>query len=175
MRRTGFPVTASQANATQSKYAELVDVPGFADTFLQRGEVPATGSRFTQPRLATTLTRMTVEGLDSFYRGPLASLIAEELAELGLPVTAADLAAHRATRTKPLRLEHQAGEIFNLAPPTQGLVSLAILGITDRLSMANASEVQTIHRIVEATKKPLRCATRISPTRARSLPQYKTC
>ncbi len=149
----GIPVTASQANASQSKYAELVDIPGFADTFLQRGEVPATGSRFKQPRLAATLTRMTVEGLDSFYRGPLASIIAEELAELGLPITAADLAAHRATRSKPLRLEHQAGEVFNLAPPTQGLVSLAILGITDRLSMANASEVQTVHRIVEATKK----------------------
>ncbi|MRT57997.1 gamma-glutamyltransferase [Enterobacteriaceae bacterium RIT693] len=149
----GIPVTASQANATQSKYAELADVPGFADTFLQHGEVPATGSRFTQPRLAATLTRMTQEGLDSFYRGPLASVIAEELAELGLPITAADLAEHRATRTKPLRLEHQAGEVFNLAPPTQGLVSLAILGITDRLSMANANEVQTVHRIVEATKK----------------------
>lgn len=149
----GIPVTASQAHATQSKYAELVDVPGFADTFLPQGEVPATGSRFTQPRLAATLTRMTQDGLESFYRGPLASLFAEELAGLGIPVTAADLAAHRATRTKPLRLEHQAGEIFNLAPPTQGLVSLAILGITDRLSMARATEAQTVHRIVEATKK----------------------
>lgn len=149
----GIPVTASQANATQSKYTELVDVPGFAQTFLERGEVPATGSRFTQPRLAETLSRLTVEGLDSFYRGPLAALIAEELSALGIPVTGEDLASHRAKRGKPLRLEHQAGEIFNLAPPTQGLVSLAILGITDRLHMAEASEAQTVHRIVEATKK----------------------
>jgi gamma-glutamyltranspeptidase/glutathione hydrolase len=40
-----------------------------------------------------------------------------------------------------------------MTPPTQGLVSLAILGITDHLDMSQASEVQTIHRIVEATKQ----------------------
>ena len=32
----GIPVTQSQASATQSKYAELVDIPGFADTFLRK-------------------------------------------------------------------------------------------------------------------------------------------
>ena len=72
---------------------------------------------------------------------------------LGLPVTAQDLANHRAQRRVPLKLSHSQGEIFNMTPPTQGLVSLAILGITDHLEMAQASDVQTIHRIVEATKK----------------------
>ncbi|HBX8200259.1 TPA: oxamate amidohydrolase, partial [Klebsiella pneumoniae] len=32
-------------------------------------------------------------------------------------------------------------------------VSLAILGITDRLNMADADDAQTVHRIVEATKR----------------------
>jgi gamma-glutamyltranspeptidase/glutathione hydrolase len=36
----GIPVTQSQASATQSKYPELVDVPGFSETFLVQGEVP---------------------------------------------------------------------------------------------------------------------------------------
>ncbi|MCT4704313.1 gamma-glutamyltransferase family protein [Enterobacteriaceae bacterium H11S18] len=149
----GIPVTQSQASATHGKYAELVDIPGFAQTFLHRGEIPRTGSRFTQPRLAETLTRLTVEGLESFYRGPLAALMAEELRELGMPINYQDLAAQRAKRRVPLRLEHQHGEIFNMTPPTQGLVSLAILGITDNLPMKDADEAQTVHRIVEATKK----------------------
>ena len=67
-------------------------------------------------------------------------------------MTLADLNAHAARRTTPLKLEHQQGEIFNHAPPTQGLVSLAILGITDRLNMAEADDADTLHRIVEATK-----------------------
>lgn len=74
------------------------------------------------------------------------------MATLGLPITLADLNAHVARRTTPLKLQHQQGEVWNLAPPTQGLVSLAILGITDRLSMADADEATTVHRIVEATK-----------------------
>jgi gamma-glutamyltranspeptidase/glutathione hydrolase len=72
--------------------------------------------------------------------------------KLGLPVTLADLNQHVARRTTPLKLQHQQGEVWNLAPPTQGLVSLAILGITDRLAMADADEAMTVHRIVEATK-----------------------
>ncbi|MCL5500515.1 gamma-glutamyltransferase [Escherichia coli] len=149
----GIPVTQSQASATQSKYPELVDVPGFNETFLVQGEVPQAGSRFCQPRLARTLTRLATDGLDSFYRGALANQMAAEMSELGLPLTAQDLAAHRAHRRVPLRLSHSQGDVFNMTPPTQGLVSLAILGITDHLDMAQASEVQTIHRIVEATKQ----------------------
>lgn len=149
----GIPVTQSQALATHSKYDELVNIAGFAETFLERGEIPRAGSRFTQPRLAQTLTRLTAEGLDSFYRGPLAALIAEELADLGMPINLQDLAAQRAKRRIPLHLSHQQGDIYNMTPPTQGLVSLAILGITDHLDMAQANETQTVHRIVEATKK----------------------
>lgn len=148
----GIPVTASQAAATHSKYAELVGQPGFAEVFLPGGEIPLAGSRFTQPDLANTLTQLAEEGLASFYRGPLARRLADEMSNLGMPVTLADLNRHQAKRLAPLRIRHQQGEVFNLPPPTQGLVSLAILGITDRLEMAAADEAQTIHRIVEATK-----------------------
>ncbi len=70
-----------------------------------------------------------------------------------MPITLGDLQAHRARRPAPLTLQHQQGTLWNLAPPTQGLVSLAILGITDRLNMADADDAQTVHRIVEATKR----------------------
>ncbi|MFU9138523.1 gamma-glutamyltransferase family protein [Erwinia tasmaniensis] len=148
----GIPVTGSQADATRSKYHELADQPGFAATFLPDGEVPEAGSRFTQPALANTLSILTEQGLESFYRGPLANHMAGEMSRLGMPITLEDLNNHRAKRRAPLRLRHQSGDIFNMAPPTQGLVSLAILGITDRLDMPAANEAQTVHRIVEATK-----------------------
>ncbi|MCX8959233.1 gamma-glutamyltransferase family protein [Erwinia psidii] len=148
----GVPVTHSQAEATRSKYAELVNQPGFTDIFLPDGKLPLAGSRFTQPQLANTLSLLTEEGLESFYRGTLANKLAKEMSALGMPVTLADLQQHQAKRRTPLRIQHQYGEIFNLTPPTQGLVSLAILGITDNLPMAEANEAQTIHRIVEATK-----------------------
>ncbi|WLS78144.1 gamma-glutamyltransferase [Erwinia pyri] len=148
----GIPVTQSQSSATASKYHELADQPGFAQTFLPDGEVPKAGSRFTQPALANTLSLLTEEGLESFYRGSLARKMASEMSRLGMPVTLEDLNNHRAKRRTPLRIQHQCGEVYNMTPPTQGLVSLAILGITDSLNMRDATETQTIHRIVEATK-----------------------
>ncbi|USS96905.1 gamma-glutamyltransferase (plasmid) [Serratia symbiotica] len=148
--QNGAPVTASQAHATASKFDELKDLPGFAETWLVDGKPPQVWSRFYQPSMATTLTRLVEDGLDSFYRGPLAEVLAHGMETLGLPVTLAYLHAHVARRTTPLVLQHQQGEIFNHAPPTQGLVSLAILGITDRLNMAD--DAGTIHHIVEATK-----------------------
>ncbi|PLO61651.1 gamma-glutamyltransferase, partial [Klebsiella michiganensis] len=148
----GIPVTASQASATADKFSELRDQPGFAETFLVDGQPPKAGSRFLQPALANTLRRLTEDGLDSFYRGPLAEQLARGMEKYGLPVTLSDLQQHRARRPQPLRLAHRHGELWNLAPPTQGLVSLAILGITDRLAMADADDAMTVHRIVEATK-----------------------
>ena len=153
LAQSGTPVTASQAHATASKFDELKAIPGFAETWLVDGKPPQVGSRFYQPAMATTLTRLAEEGLDSFYRGPLAERLAQGMAALGIPVTLGDLQAHRARRPAPLTLQHQQGTLWNLAPPTQGLVSLAILGITDRLKMADADEAQTVHRIVEATKR----------------------
>ncbi|EFD86848.1 LOW QUALITY PROTEIN: putative gamma-glutamyltransferase, partial [Klebsiella variicola] len=117
------------------------------------GRGPRPGSRFRQPALAGTLRMLASDGLDSFYRGPLAERLAQGMAALGMPITLGDLQAHRARRPAPLTLQHQQGTLWNLAPPTQGLVSLAILGITDRLNMADADDAQTVHRIVEATKR----------------------
>ncbi|VTN15595.1 Putative gamma-glutamyltransferase ywrD [Raoultella terrigena] len=116
----GIPVTESQASATAGKFAELRSLPGFAETFLVDGQPPVAGSRFRQPALANTLRRLVDEGLDSFYRGPLAETLAAGMAQYGLPVTLDDLRQHRARRPAPLKLTHQNGELWNLAPADPG-------------------------------------------------------
>ncbi len=151
--RDGIPVSVSQAAASAAKLKELQYQPGFADTYLPDGKVPPAGSRFKQPALASTLTALAEQGLDSFYRGPLADKIALGMASLGMPVTSDDLRQHHARRRIPLQLQHSTGTLYNLTPPTQGLVSLAIAGITDRLGMPAADDAGSIHRIVEATKQ----------------------
>ncbi|MFP1730725.1 gamma-glutamyltransferase family protein [Lonsdalea quercina] len=148
----GMPVTSSQSDALTQQGEALSAHAEFRRVFLPDGTPPLPGSRFTQPDLARTLTQLAQDGLDSFYRGPLADTLAAAMTQVGMPVTRNDLANYRAKRVAPLRLAHSQGEIFNLAPPTQGLVSLAILGIADRLDMADLNEAQTIHRVVEATK-----------------------
>jgi gamma-glutamyltranspeptidase/glutathione hydrolase len=73
--QAGFPVSDSQFHNTVAKHAELIDVPGWADTFLVGAEPPAIGALFKQPALATTFRQLATAGLDDFYRGELARSI----------------------------------------------------------------------------------------------------
>ncbi len=160
--RRGIVVTASQAVTTANKKAELAPQPGFAGTFLVDGEAPASGSVFVQKRLGATLDRIARFGTEDFYRGELARSIATDLARAGSPLSAADLAAHRVRLVDPLALEHSAGTLLNMTPPTQGLVSLLILGILDELEIGKAGPATAdyVHLCVEATKQAFRVRDR---------------
>lgn len=151
----GVPVTVSQQNATRAKLPELAEQPGFSDTFLIDGALPIAGQRFKQPRMARTLSLLLRDGLDSFYRGSLAAEIAADLQTVGALLTGPDLEKYHAQRKTPLQLAHSAGDVYNMPPPTQGAVSLAILGLLDRvgLSAVEADSADHVHLVVEATKR----------------------
>jgi oxamate amidohydrolase len=152
--REGVPVTRTQAECVAAKRAELESVPGFADTHLPGGKPPQTGERFVQPRLAATLEHLAREGLDDFYRGDLARSVSRDLQQLESPLSLADLEGHHARFRVPLALTHSLGTIYNLPPPTQGLVSLVILGLLDRRVTPSMDPLGAsfVHTCVEATK-----------------------
>ncbi|WP_188419477.1 gamma-glutamyltransferase [Oxalicibacterium solurbis] len=151
----GIAVTASQYASTSAKLDELVVQPGFKDTFLVDGKIPPAGSRFVQPRLGKTLRRLAADGLDSFYRGALAEDIAKDLAEIGNPITLEDFHAYRARTCEAIHLDHSVADIYNTAPPTQGVISLIILAILDKLNLKQYQQdsPEYIHLVVEATKQ----------------------
>ncbi len=157
----GFAVTRSQAELTTAKRAELKDVPGFAEQFLIKGKAPAEGLVMTLPALAETLKRLGKAGTDDFYTGKLARKIAADLAAIGAPVKAVDLAQHKALRRKPLSVDVRAGTLFNFPPPTQGLASLMILALFDRLKVKHADDAAYLHAIIEATKQAFLVRDRI--------------
>jgi len=151
----GIAVTRSQADATATKRAELEPQPGYANAFLPDSAAPVEGGIFRQPRLAETLRRLARGGLAGFYRGRLAKSMARDLAATGSPLTIDDLAAHRAMFVSPVELRHSLATVYNMPPPTQGVVSLLILGILDALgvSKTGAGSPEFVHLAVEATKQ----------------------
>ena len=151
--RNGFAVTTGQSLLTTEKLPELADVPGFAAAFLANGVAPAAGATMTLPALGDTLERIGREGTESFYRGPLARDIANDLAAAGSPVALADLAGCHATRVPPLRVDLPGVRLFNFPPPTQGLASLMILGLFSRLDVREAEGFAHLHGLIEATKQ----------------------
>jgi len=155
--RDGIAVTRSQHTNTLLKRPELDDVPGFADAFLADGAVPAIGDVFRNPALAGTLEHLGTAGLDDFYRGELARALAEDLTRAGSPLARGDLNRHQARRVAPLEVSLRAGTAYNLPPPTQGLASLILLAVFERLGVGTADGFDYVHGLVEAAK----CAFRV--------------
>lgn len=153
----GVAVTAGGAAIAAAKGVELREQPGaYAAIFEPDGRPLVAGDVLRQPELAATLRALAAEGLDSFYRGDLARRIAADLAALGSPVSAGDLAAHRATRPDPLSVAIRGARLWNSAPPTQGIASLLILALFDRLGVDGVDDLPFVHGLVEATKQAFR-------------------
>ena len=151
--RDGFVTTGNQAACTAAKADELRGVPGFADIFLPGDRAPREGDIFYQPALANTLETLAREGLDSYYTGSLAATHAAYLEAMGSPLRASDLAQCAADIVAPLSTPLSVGTIYNMPPPTQGVSSLMILALFDRLKVAESEGFDHLHGLIEATKQ----------------------
>ena len=169
--REGAPVTQSQVNFTAKFLPELAHLPGFAGQFLdapgspgQTAQVPGVNTLRRYPALARTLQTLAERGLDDYYRGSIAAAVAAEHERLGGPLRLADLQAHQASSAEPLSVRVSGATLFNLRPPTQGLASLMILAIFDRLRLrhgiAQADGAPYLHALVEATKQAFKVRNR---------------
>ena len=159
--RDGYTVTRSQARLTTEKLPEMEKAVGFKKAFLLDGKVPEVGARLKQTSFAATLEQLANAGLDDFYCGDVGREIAADLDRIGSPVTRADLEKYRAVVTEPLSLMTQMGTLYNSPPPTQGLASLMILALFDRLRVAQADGFEHIHGLVEATKRAFNVRDRV--------------
>jgi len=159
--RDGYTVTRSQARLTAEKLVEMDNATGFRAAFLVDGKPPEQGARLKQGAFAATLEHLAHAGLEDFYRGDVGREIAADLDRIGSPVTRADLGSFRATVDDPLRVGIGAGTLYNVPPPTQGLASLIILALFDRLRVTRAESFEHVHGLVEATKRAFRVRDRV--------------
>jgi gamma-glutamyltranspeptidase len=158
--REGYVVAPSQARLTAEKLDELKDVPGFAAAFLVDAKPPAAGSTLRQTALAAMLEHLARAGLDDFYRGDVGREVAADLDRVGSPVTRDDLAGYRAVLAEPLTVALASGTLANTPPPTQGIASLLILALFDRLDVKTAESFDHVHGLIESTKRAFRVRDR---------------
>ncbi|GJD47911.1 Oxamate amidohydrolase proenzyme [Methylobacterium crusticola] len=154
--RAGVAVSPSEGRYVPKELDTLHDQPGFAPTFLIDGRAPKAGEVRALPALAATLEQLAQAGLDDFYRGDVGREIAADLARVGSPVTRADMEAFRAVPRAPLSLGLAGATLYNCPPPTQGLASLMILGLYERLGTLAPGTTAHTHGLIEATKRAFR-------------------
>jgi gamma-glutamyltranspeptidase len=153
--REGFAVSRGQAANIPKLAKDLFSAPGFAPQFLKDGKLYAEGEVLKQDKLAATFEHLAHSGLDDFYRGDVAREMAVDLDAIKAPVTRGDLAKYEARLREPLKLVLKSGTVWNAPPPTQGLASLVILGIAEKLDLGRAESPAFVHGLVEATKRAL--------------------
>ncbi|MEO0452108.1 MAG: gamma-glutamyltransferase family protein [Pseudomonadota bacterium] len=157
----GVKVTASGAAAATAKDAELAGNVGYSSVFRPNGQPLKAGDTLKQPALAQTLKRLAQNGLQDFYTGAIAADLVDDLTKAGSPITASDLASHTAFKTNPINSRAFSADLFNFPPPTQGMSSLLILALYERLGVEMGESFEHVHGLVEATKQAFALARKI--------------
>jgi len=84
------------------------------------------GMKLRQPDLAATLESIGRYGFGPFYFGELGRVIAAAVTSRGGFLTADDMAAHRGNWVAPLSMRYRDLTLYDMPPPTQGLVAMAM-------------------------------------------------
>lgn len=153
LAKSGITVIESLAAASHKVELELADQAEYRRVFMPDGRPLIAGETLTNPDLAGFIESLVNDGLQGVYRGRLATEIAVALADAGSPIRLADLQTYTAQEVKPLSITTSFGNCYNLPAPTQGIASLLILAIYDRLFKPEWDESQRIHALIEATKQ----------------------
>jgi gamma-glutamyltranspeptidase/glutathione hydrolase len=153
--RDGYPVSASEARFDVTSDPDLVAAPGFVEAFMVESKRAEAGTIRRAPRLADTLEQLGRVGLDDFYRGDVGREIAADLERIAAPVTRDDLTRYCAEWREPLSLRLTKATLFNTPAPTQGLASLMLLGLYERLAPGKPEGFAHAHALIEAAKRAM--------------------
>lgn len=170
--REGYPVAESEQRywdreAGGATLEALRAVPGFDATYTLAGEPPRAGASRRVLPLGDTLSHLADAGLADFYRGDVGREIAADLDRAGAPVTRADLESFEARIVRPLSLRLTDATLWNFPPPTQGIASLLILGIFERLGVTRGDSLDHHHGLIEAVKRAFAIRDRVVTDPAR--------
>jgi gamma-glutamyltranspeptidase/glutathione hydrolase len=153
--RDGFPVSEVIAYTWQRNVALLRSQPGaFVPTFAPNGRAPVKGEVFKNPDLARTLTLISEQGRDAYYRGEIADKIDRFFAANGGYLRRVDLESHTSTWVEPVSVNYRGYDVYELPPNGQGIAALQILNILEGydLHAMGFNSAATLHVMIEAKK-----------------------
>ncbi len=120
----GFPVHRQLAANTADRAELLAKDAGASALFLPGGKPLEEGACFAQPDLARMLRRVAADGVEAFYRGEIAALMAESSAKLGGLLTAEDFADHASLWQTPFAAPFYGHEVVTMPPNSYGATLL---------------------------------------------------
>ncbi|MGY1496401.1 gamma-glutamyltransferase [Streptomyces sp. QTS52] len=164
LARDGFTVDDTFRAQTALNETRFRNFPDTAKLFLPGGALPVVGSTFRNPDLARTYAELARKGVGALYRGKLAKEIVDTVnkppvdpasgynarpGELSLK----DLAAYRAKRQAPTKTSYRGLGVYSMAPSSSGGTTVGeALNILEKTDLSKVSDVQFLHRYIEASR-----------------------
>lgn len=164
LARDGFTVDATFRSQTASNEARFRNFPDTVKLFLPGGALPVVGSSFKNPELARTYKELGRKGVGALYRGKLAKEIVDTVNEPPVDpgsgynarpgdLSLKDLAAYRVKRQAPAKTSYRGLGVYSMAPSSSGGTTVGeALNILEKTDLSKASEVQFLHRYIEASR-----------------------
>ena len=119
----GFVMSDYMAQ-TLNNYAEKMSYYDETRNIFLRNYPNLKDSRLIQNDLAKTLKRIQKDGLNGFYSGETASLIASDMRENGGLITEQDLIDYRSVWRDPIKGTYRGKTIVTMPPPSSGGIHL---------------------------------------------------
>ena len=159
LAKTGIRVSNSLSKASTKVSTDLLALNNrqeefwaFNRIFSQSDSPLSEGDTVRNPDLASVFERIAEYGLRDFYEGDIARCIASSFEGVECGISIDDLKQYQAKFVSPLHHENCFGSLYNLPPPTQGIASLLILALYDKMFDSGWSEAQRTHYLVESCK-----------------------
>lgn len=153
----GFLVSPVIAAAWRQSESLLAGFSDFEAAFLPRGRAPRAGEIFIHPEQGRTLREIADTHGESFYRGHLASRMAEHARMTGGILTEEDLRSHTPVWCTTTYRPYHGAEVHVLPPNGQGLAVLLMLGVLEchPLYQGEMDTANGLHLQIEAMKLAL--------------------
>ena len=154
----GFPLTQLIAWYMQRSVPAYIrrGFPNVEETYMGQngGQLPGEGDIYRNPFLAETYRKIAAGGRDAFYRGEIATTIADFLQAQGGYLSEEDLAAHRSEWVEPVSVNYRGYDVWELPPNGQGIAALQMLAILEGydFSAIPFGSAEHLHLFTEAKK-----------------------
>ena len=155
----GFVLQTGDVDLLRTATDDLRRDPASAAIFLKNGQPFDAGDKLIQRDLAQTLRRISVQGTQGFYQGPVAAaLIASNQAgnERGKGlITQADLDQYRTREFKPVECDYRGYRVISAPPPSSGgTIVCEVLNVLEGYPLKEWGyrSAQAVHVQIEAMR-----------------------
>ncbi len=129
---SGFPASHGWIDAIERSATVFGTAGDWARVYRPTDRAVHPGDIVRLPALERTLRSLFDEGADALYTGSLAGLTATYFESQGVPIVAADLAAHQSDWGVPLSIDYRGFTALSHEPNSVGVVALQTLAMLGR-------------------------------------------